>query len=197
MSEQQNADVQEFNRRATTYENSTRQRFFFNRVQKAVLSLVAADAKPQAILDVGCGTGRLLRELRARWPNAKLVGVDPAEGMIAQAKQRLPEAEFYVSMAESLPLPEASVDFVFSTLSFHHWADPAKGVREVARVLRLGGCFFLADMWLPLGLSRVVGHFQRSNPAKIKKLFVDAGLVVEEQRRFRWLWLTATVGKTH
>ena len=119
MSEQQNADVQEFNRRATTYENSTRQRFFFNRVQKAVLSLVAADAKPQAILDVGCGTGRLLRELRARWPNAKLVGVDPAEGMIAQAKQRLPEAEFYVSMAESLPLPEASVDFVFSTLSFH------------------------------------------------------------------------------
>lgn len=51
----------------------------------------------------------------------------------------MPEATFYVGMAESIPLPGNSVDLVFSTLSFHHWSDQMKGLREIVRVLRPGG----------------------------------------------------------
>jgi ubiquinone/menaquinone biosynthesis C-methylase UbiE len=86
-------------------------------VQKTVLDLVQNGDKVASILDIGCGTGRLLRKAQERWPKARLFGVDPAEGMIEKARQLLPEARLYVGMAESLPLPDDSVDVVLSTSS--------------------------------------------------------------------------------
>lgn len=78
------ADVQDFNRRAATYEDSPRQDIIFDRVQRAVLELAQNEDEPKTVLDVGCGTGRLLRKTQEKWPNARLIGVDPAEGMITK-----------------------------------------------------------------------------------------------------------------
>jgi ubiquinone/menaquinone biosynthesis C-methylase UbiE len=193
---QKKADVQDFDRRSATYENSRRQNIIFDRVQKTVLDLAKNEKKPESILDVGCGTGRLLRKAKERWPNTRLIGVDPAEGMIQKASQLLSDAEFHVAMAESLPLPEASVDLVFGKLSFHHWSNRAKGVSEIARVLRPQGRFLLADITMPFGLSFVIRHFKRNNPAKTRETFAQAGLKVEfQQRRWsRFLVVTVLVG---
>jgi len=139
--------------------------------------------------------GRLLRKVRERWPTARLIGVDAAADMIEKARQLMPYATFYVNEAESLSLPDASVDLVFSTASFHHWQDKERAVCEIKRVLRLGGRFFLADIWPPLGLSRFSRHFQSNNPARIRVTFADAGLHVKNQRRRLRLWLFITVGE--
>ncbi len=144
-------DIESFDRRAGGYEASFTQRLFFDPVQRAVLDLAARDAPPENILDIGCGTGRLLRKAAARWPDARLIGVDPADGMIRQARQRTPQATFFSGQAEALPLPAASFDLITSTNSFHHWADQRQGIREVARTLRPGGQFVLADLLLPAG----------------------------------------------
>jgi ubiquinone/menaquinone biosynthesis C-methylase UbiE len=194
---QKKTDVQDFERRSATYENSRRQGYIFDRVQRIVLDLAKNWKKPESILDVGCGTRRLLRKVKEHWPDARLIGVDPAEGMIQQATQLLSDAEFHVAKAESLPLPDASVDLVFSTLSFHHWSDQAKGVSEIARVMRSQGRFLLADIMIPFGLSHVIRHFKRNNPAKTREMFAQAGLNVEFQQR-PWLWsriLVITGGK--
>lgn len=193
---QKATDVQAFNRRAATYEESRRQSVIFDRVQNRILHL-AENETPECFLDVGCGTGRLLRKAQQRWPDVCLVGVDPAEGMLKQAKELLPKAAFHVSMAESLPLPNASVDVVFSTMSFHHWADQAKGIAEIARVLRPGGMLILADIMSPFGLSIFFRHFKRNNPRLTLEMFVQSGIKVELQRR-PWLWsraLVITVGR--
>jgi ubiquinone/menaquinone biosynthesis C-methylase UbiE len=190
-------DVQDFNRRAATYEDLRRQSYIFDRVQRVVLNLAKTQSHPNSILDVGCGTGRLLRKAKELWPNARLVGVDAADKMIEQAKQLFPQAEFHVAMAESLPLPDASVDLAFSTLSFHHWINQAKGVSEVARVLRPQGRFLLADIVPPFGLSFFGRHFKRNNPKRTREMFVEAGLNVELQQR-QWRWsrvLVVTVGR--
>lgn len=179
-------DVEHFNRWAATYETDSSQGYFFDRIQRRVLKL-AQNQKPQVIMDVGCGTGRLLRKAKLRWPNARLIGVDAAEKMIQQATRLFPEAEFHVAMAESLPLPDSSVDLAFSTLSFHHWANQAKGINEVARVLRPEGMFLLADIALPKWMMIFVKHFKRNSPAKIREMFASAGLTVElQQQPWRW-----------
>ena len=99
-------DVQTFDRRSSTYEHSFFQRLFFDRIHRAALNLIPTEFNPEAILDIGCGTGRLLRKAAVRWPGARLSGVDPAEGMIREARRLTPGATFYVSTAESLALPD-------------------------------------------------------------------------------------------
>src|SRR5512135_54223 len=156
-------DIQAFDRWSGSYERSLSQIFLFDPVHRAVLGFLPADLAPQVILDIGCGTGRLLRKAALRWPGARLVGVDPAEGMIAQARQRTPGAEFYVSAVETLSLPESAVDLALSTVSFHHWFDQALALRQVAKVLRPGGYFVLADPVIPLGLERIFSHGRPAN----------------------------------
>jgi SAM-dependent methyltransferase len=65
-----------FDRRASTYEDSTLQQFLFGPVQRTALRL-ARQLLPQArrILDVGCGTGRLLRHARPYYPTAQLASI--------------------------------------------------------------------------------------------------------------------------
>jgi ubiquinone/menaquinone biosynthesis C-methylase UbiE len=195
VAEQENDDVQEFNRRSMTYEDSWEQRFFFDRIHKAVLDLAENQAHPESVLDVGCGTGRLLRKARERWPDAQLIGIDPAEGMVEKARSLMPYATFYVSMAESLPVPDASVDLAFSTMSYHHWVDQVEGVREMARVLRPKGRLFLADIWPPMRLGKVIRQFQSNDPARIREVFTQAGLQTQAQRKRMGLWLLVTIGE--
>ena len=192
----ENVDVEHFNKRAPSYENASSQGYFFDRVQRRVLSLAKVQANPKIILDVGCGTGRLLRKAKQQWPNASLVGVDAAEKMIEQATRLLPEAQFHVALAEALPLPDTSVDLAFSTLSFHHWTNQAKGISEVARVLRPAGRFLLADIVIPRWLLVFVRHFRYNSPARIREMFDQARLNVELQQQ-PWRWsrvLLLTVG---
>jgi ubiquinone/menaquinone biosynthesis C-methylase UbiE len=141
-------DVDRFSRWARSYDRHWLQQVFFERVQRTVLDLAEEEvARPGALLDVGCGTGRLLRSARARYPEARLVGVDPARGMVEQATAAAGGAQvtFQQAAAESLPFPDAQFDLVFSTMTFHHWHDQATGVAEVGRVLAPGGRWLLAD----------------------------------------------------
>ncbi len=175
-------DIQAFDRWSSHYERSLGQIFLFDPVHRAVLGFVPADLAPRIILDIGCGTGRLLRKAALRWPGARLVGVDPAEGMIAQARQRTPGARFQVRTVETLAMPECAFDLVLSTVSFHHWFDQALALRQVAKVLRPGGYFVLADPVIPLGLERVFRHGRPANSARRSALFEQAGLKVVAEK---------------
>lgn len=136
--------VRTFNRIAPRYDSK------FGKDCEAAHDLVLALAReaalaPDAVLDIGCGTGKLLSAVAGRWPDAALHGVDPAEAMLAIAADRLPTARLGVGRAEQLPLPDASVDLVLSTTSFGHWTDAEAGLREVRRVLRPGGSVLIAE----------------------------------------------------
>jgi ubiquinone/menaquinone biosynthesis C-methylase UbiE len=189
-------DVERFNRWADTYETFWGRRFF-DRMHQAALDLVAGGEEvcPRVVLDVGCGTGRLLRAAARRWPGARLIGVDPAEAMVTVARRLTPEAEFHVAGAESLPLPDAVADVVLSTISFHHWGDQAAGLREVARVLRPGGRFGLADVSLPAWLAKLVRHPGARSTAVIRALFSQAGMPMRAQQRMLARTVLVAVGR--
>lgn len=189
----QTRDVRIFEEWSRTYEGSWMQKRLFNRVHQAVLDLAAPLPPPAEVLDVGCGTGRLLRAAGMRWPEAQLIGVDPAQGMVDAAQRLTPAATFRRGLAESLPLPDASVDLAVSTLSSHHWRDPGKGVGEIARVLRPGGHFILADFGLPMVLAWVTFHGQGMPAATRQRLFGAAGLRIERQQTVVYPFIVITL----
>lgn len=100
---------------------------------------------PLQILDVGCGTGKLLELAVQEWPRAQLYGVDPAARMLEVAARRLPQAQLTPATAECLPFDDESIDLVFSTTSLGHWDCPQSGLREIHRVLRPGGSLLMAE----------------------------------------------------
>jgi ubiquinone/menaquinone biosynthesis C-methylase UbiE len=98
---------------------------------------------PQAtVVDVGAGTGKLTRVLARRY--ARVLAVEPLDGMRAILEQAVPAAESHAGSAENLPLPDASVDAVFAAQAFHWFAND-EAVAEFGRVLRPGGV--LAVVW--------------------------------------------------
>ncbi len=162
MQHQQHGDVGRFDQWGPTYERHWMQRWIMDPVQRSVLDMAAQSSpQPPRILDIGCGTGRLLRQAAARFPQAKLDGVDPADGMINQGMALLPPGSnirLQHGAAEKLPFPDGSFDLVLSTMSFHHWQDCAQGCREVRRVLVPGGRWVLADV-IPKGVMVPMLHF--------------------------------------
>ena len=186
----QHHDIDRFNRWAKTYDRHWMQRFLFDRVQRTALELAAREvAQPAAILDVGCGTGRLLRSAALKFPGARLVGVDAAIEMVRQAEASTPsgtEIQFQQATAEQLPFSDAQFDLVFSTLTFHHWQDQRQGVAEVARVLAPGGRWLLAD-FIAAGLMRYVRRIlslkQFPEREEIDAMLAAARLGVVAERR--------------
>lgn len=130
-----------FHRGAADYDQHTP-------VQQRVLARLLAllDTEPQLprlrILDIGCGTGRLLKLLGTRFPQAELTGLDLAENMLHQAAERLPSTVCLVQGdAEQLPFSDARFDLVVSSSTFQ-WLDPLSPCfKEVRRVLCPGGHF--------------------------------------------------------
>ena len=135
-------DIQCFDQVAPRYDRHWIQRF----ARPIHTRLLAAIDAPTAVLDIGCGTGALLGEIAARWPQARRAGANAAPGMAAAARRRLPAADIRDGVAESLPWPEGTFDLVVTTLSFHHWREKVRGIGAAARVLRPGGLFLLADI---------------------------------------------------
>jgi len=95
-----------------------------------------AGETPCDVVDLGAGTGKLTRSLAALGHH--VVAVEPLAEMLEQLRAAVPGATAVVGSAESMPLPDASIDVVACAQAFH-WFDQEAALSEIARVLRPGG----------------------------------------------------------
>lgn len=131
----------------------------------AALPQLATSSEVRAVLEIGSGPGELALEIARSLPGGEVVGVDLAEAMIATAIERARAARldgrvrFVLADAAALPLADASFDVAVSTLSLHHWAEPATVFAEIARVLRPGGVALIYDLRPVAYLAHELGIF--------------------------------------
>jgi ubiquinone/menaquinone biosynthesis C-methylase UbiE len=143
-------DVAAFNDRAAGYDRGWRGRLHHEIADRTANLAVATVAAPNRVLDVGCGTGYLLRVLAQRYPDAQqLIGMDAAPQMVAAASTFTDSDRltFSAGVAEDLRYPDETFDLIVSTTSFDHWSDQQAGLTECARVLRPGGQLVLVDQF--------------------------------------------------
>lgn len=94
---------------------------------------------PRRTLDVGCGEGRVTRDLRARGYDAS--GLDASPTLVAAAQADDPDGEYVVAPAESLPFGDGAFGLVTAYNSLMDVDDMHGAVAEIARVLEPGGAF--------------------------------------------------------
>lgn len=118
---------------------------------RAELVRQAALRPRQRVLEIGCGTGSLLVEIKRSHPDVETVGLDPDPKALGRARRKANRAALPVQLdrglADALPYPDASFDRVFSSFMFHHLPADSRepSLREVRRVLKPGGSLHLLD----------------------------------------------------
>lgn len=130
------------------------------------------------ILEIGFGTGRLLRKMAKQAREGFVCGVDPSELMLHTAEKRTKKfrknghVELKLGKASALPWADAQFDKAAALHSFQFWENPAHDLAEVRRVLKPGGLLVLVlrarrkagPKWLPNHISRsgqeIAGAFE-------------------------------------
>ncbi|MBE9170690.1 class I SAM-dependent methyltransferase [Pleurocapsales cyanobacterium LEGE 06147] len=154
----------------------------YQAIHQRLLEYVVLEENAE-VLDLGCGTGRLLNRLAEKEPTLRGIGIDVSREMLRQARARNQYRErliFIQGNAASLPFSEKQFAAVFCTLSFLHYPNPQQILNEVSRVLSPGGRFYLVDSCIKeKNISNSipwVGKIQLYNQQQREQLGREAGL---------------------
>lgn len=158
-------------------------------------------AEPRTVLEVGAGEGRLLERVRARFPTARCLAAELSPVLAARAARqvRLP---YVAQSAEALGIRDQSVDLVIACEVLEHLPDPARAVRELARVAR--GRVVLSvprePLWRVLNLARgayvralgnTPGHVQHWSTRAFVALVAQELRVVHVETPLPWTVVAA------
>lgn len=140
-------------------------------MRRRSLSLLAAawkhrDHRGLRVLDLACGSGAFLRDLALTFPRARLAGLDLSAAYLAQARKQSGVTALVQANAERLPFADASLDAVTNVYLFHELPPKVRPAvaAEIARVLKPGGYFALADSIQPSDEPRL-GRLLEAFPA--------------------------------
>ena len=103
------------------------------------LSQYICKLKPNSILEIGCSSGRIYRQLRNRGYIQQYSGVEVADFIIQKNIQRHPEATWKCASVYAIPFPDNHFDACFSTYVLEHLVYPERALEEMLRVIRPGG----------------------------------------------------------
>ena len=168
----------------------------FDELQDEVAA-AARDLRVRVALELGTGTGETARRVLALHPEARLLGVDASEPMLAAAREVLPRerVELRLMRLEDAP-PAGSFDLVFSALAVHHLERDTKAALfgRISPALRPGGAFVLGDVFVPEKSEDAVTPLEEGvdRPDRLDdqlRWLEEAGLVP----RVTWAWKDVAV----
>jgi malonyl-CoA O-methyltransferase len=135
-----------FEAAAPTYDRAAR---IQARIAAALAGEIAAVARPERILEFGCGTGNLTRALAAHFPEAHLIATDLAPAMAALCRNRLDGAARLSCAGMDAELPAFAAgqfDLVCGSLAAQWFPQPQQAIAALGALLRPGGVLALTTL---------------------------------------------------
>lgn len=157
-----------FNTQAPTYDNDIKgqhARSLYPFILKRL-----SEMSYQTALDLGCGTGEIIKLILQQDNKKTLYGIDLSDKMLETAKNKLEKtATLVLGDSEQLPFKDNFFDVVYCNDSFHHYPAPNKVLSEVDRVLKPHGTFIMCDCWHPsIGRAIINLYMKFSNDGDVK-----------------------------
>jgi 2-polyprenyl-3-methyl-5-hydroxy-6-metoxy-1,4-benzoquinol methylase len=166
------------------------------------LEELMAQARPQSLLDVGCGEGVLVHRWALEMPQARLIGIDLEEESIQAgwAEHQAPNLEYRTMPAEDLPFAENEFELASAIEVLEHVPDPERTVAEMARCAsrHLLVSVPREPLWRMLNMARgayigqlgnTPGHLNHWSKRSFTKMLARHGEVVEARSPFPWTML--------
>ena len=154
----------------------------------------AANALPepvQTVLDVGCGLGEILIDLKRIFPGAHFSGLDISTFAIEACRNAYPDSEFHVANIVDGPL-KTKFDLVVCSEVTEHLSDEQTAIANMRRMTRSGGYLIITT---PHGrihtTERSIGHLRHPTRSQIIQWLEQAGFSVERLRQWGWPGYTA------
>ena len=153
--------------------------------RQVVRRLLRVGDSPARILDIGCGQGDLVAELRVAFPHAELAGIDYSQAGVDSARKKVPDGQF---LARDL-IADATVPASLAGWATHavcsevleHLDDPLTLLRNSAGYLAPGCRLVVTVPGGPMSaFDRHIGHRQHFTPNSLRNLLNEAGYVVEK-----------------
>jgi len=138
---------------------------FYQAIHQRLLEYLIIPS-PALVLDLGCGTGKLLNRLASQFPQLNGIGLDLSPKMLQKARKANkfhPRLIFIQGNANKLPFAENQFDAVFNTISFLHYPQPELVLTQIYRILKPNGKFYLADY-----TNKIIGNQVPISPGGIK-----------------------------
>lgn len=154
------------------------------RARRSLKRHLQTTRQPPVILEVGCSSGYLLRELADDWPTSLVIGSDFIAEPLRRLAGQIPEMPLLRFDMVQCPLPSASVDAVVLLNVLEHIEDHGAAVSQVARILKPGG---ITVVEVPAGPSlydvydKYLQHYRRYRLAGLCQLLERAGFRVTER----------------
>ncbi len=193
---------------APSYDFNPLQWFLFRPAHDMLIKEIAVLGRQKpVVLDVGCGTGVLMRRLKATFPESTVWGLDLSAHMLTKAHPKnLDHNPFHMTRGDSefLPFSNGSFDAVVCSNSFHHYPRQETVVGEMYRVLKPGGIACVVDGSIDGLLGKVIfrgivetveGDVHHCSKAECASLFEKRGFTeIRQASLFRGLPLQMTIG---
>ena len=113
------------------------------------------------VLDVGCGTGTILKTLSERF-NIVAHGIDVENEMLKVAKAKCSGMDIQLCSCEATPFADNSLDAVIACMAYHHFPDKQAFENEAARILKNGGKLYIADPNFPFVIRKIINFLVRN-----------------------------------
>lgn len=136
----------QFDNRASQYDEGVEGRLSERFYRDLVNAVEVKDG--DSVLDVGCGTGTVLKRISLKAEIAGY-GVDRCGPMVMEAKKKCPQMNIQTADSGKLPFDSGTFDVVTACMAYHHFSNREAFRKEAARVLKNGGRLYIADPNFP------------------------------------------------